>query len=152
MNKNSFLKGKSENRLSWMEHRFALFLVAITGIVGSIYIMTTIHSTSPEDQQESIQYTSRSKQHDSSLFKMDGIMRENELINFYIQHFNGDINYTIDFGNNECQSIKKESFSYRYKEAGIYEITLSIEYQKHVYLLQKKLISIDTVKDFESKS
>ena len=131
------------NNSSWIEYKFAFFLVAFTGLVGSIYILSTISQGSNNSAHDSISYTFNAAERDQSILKIDGILSQNQRLNFHISNFNSKIPYSIDFGNGTCQTITKPRFHYTYEQAGNYNVELSIEFQKNVFLIEKKLVEIE---------
>ena len=128
---------------SFLEYKFALILVAVVGLVGTIYILSSINQDS-ETEHNIIVIPKESKNLESNVLIISGPMFENEELTFSINDFNPALNYSINFGDNDIRLVTRSNFSHRFRKAGIYQIELKIEYQKDVFLLDKQSLNIKT--------
>lgn len=129
---------------TFREYKFALLLVATVGLVGSVYVLSSIKDKQEDSTQNTIILPREPSPTKSNILKIEGKKYTNEELSFTIKNFNDKLNYTINFGDEVTYDVNQAVILHKFDEAKSYPIKLKIEYQENVFLLDKQTLVIQS--------
>jgi len=123
------------------EHKFALLLVALIGVIGSTYVLSSINNTVVDPNHSVIRLDQELGERSPQL-KISGEKTEGNLLKFSISNYNTELEHIIYFGDGTKHHLQASTFSHQYEEAGEYEILIGVDYLMQQNYANKYFVSI----------
>ena len=125
------------------EHKIALLLVAMIGIVGSTYVLSSINNADIDPNHAIIHIEQENTNNSMPLIRVAGRKISKNPLQFSISNYNPELDYTIDFGDGNSQLLTLADFTHTYKREGIYDVALSVIFTTSQSIVKELSLNIE---------